>query len=113
MPLHLKVQVEYIVHNVCSHPQDMSHSEAMYINKRNLHFTPCIRIYFIIFVARRQPTTKCSTHILLYISTTVVPMAERSEARTAFGRSNIGIVGSNTIRGMDVYPRFAVLCCPV
>jgi hypothetical protein len=40
-------------------------------------------------------------------------MAARSEARTVFGSSNTGIVGSNPIRAMDVCPRFSVLCCPV
>jgi hypothetical protein len=35
-----------------------------------------------------------------------VKMAARSEARIVFSSSNTGIVGSNTIRGMDVYPRF-------
>jgi hypothetical protein len=39
-------------------------------------------------------------------------MAERSEARTVFGRSNTGIVGSTLTRGMDVCPRFLVLCYP-
>jgi hypothetical protein len=33
-------------------------------------------------------------------------MAARSKARTAFNLSNIGIVGSNLARGMDVCPRF-------
>jgi hypothetical protein len=42
-----------------------------------------------------------------------VPMAELSEAHTFFDRSNIGISGSNPARGMDVCPRFSVLCCPV
>jgi hypothetical protein len=37
-----------------------------------------------------------------------VPMADRSEACTVFGRSNTGIVGSNPTRGMDVCPRFSV-----
>jgi hypothetical protein len=37
-------------------------------------------------------------------------MAERSEARIVFGRSNTEIVGSNTTRGMYVCPRFSVLC---
>jgi hypothetical protein len=32
----------------------------------------------------------------------------RSKARTVFGRSNTGIVGSNPTRGMDVCPRFCV-----
>jgi hypothetical protein len=36
-----------------------------------------------------------------------VPMAARSEARTDFGCSKTGVVGSNLTRGMDV------LCCPV
>jgi hypothetical protein len=39
-------------------------------------------------------------------------MAERSKASTVFGRSNIGIAGSNP-RGMDVCLRLSVLCCPV
>jgi hypothetical protein len=38
-----------------------------------------------------------------------VPMAERSEARTAFGRSNTGIVGSNPTRGMDEFGFFCVV----
>jgi hypothetical protein len=42
-----------------------------------------------------------------------VPMAERSKAPTVFGRSNTGIMGSNPTRGMDVCPRFSMLCCPV
>jgi hypothetical protein len=42
-----------------------------------------------------------------------VPMDARSKARTVFGRSNTGIVGSNPARGMDVCPRFSVLCFPV
>jgi hypothetical protein len=40
-------------------------------------------------------------------------MAARSRACTVFGRSNIGITCSNPVRGMDVCPRFSVLCCPV
>jgi hypothetical protein len=36
-------------------------------------------------------------------------MAERSEARTVFGRTNTGIVDSNPTRGMDVGPRFSVV----
>jgi hypothetical protein len=42
-----------------------------------------------------------------------VPMAARSKARTVFGRSNIGIIGSNPAQGMDVCPRFfcVVLSC--
>jgi hypothetical protein len=35
-------------------------------------------------------------------------MAERSKARTVFGRSNNAIVGSNPNGGMDVYPQFPV-----
>jgi hypothetical protein len=42
-----------------------------------------------------------------------VSMAERSKASTVFGRSNIGIAGSNPSSGMDVCPRVSVLCCPV
>jgi hypothetical protein len=41
-----------------------------------------------------------------------VSIAARSKASTVFGRSNIGIVGSNRVRGMDVYLCFSVLCCP-
>jgi hypothetical protein len=40
-------------------------------------------------------------------------MAEQSEARTAFGHPNTGIVSSNPTRGMDVCPRFSVLFCSV
>jgi hypothetical protein len=40
-------------------------------------------------------------------------MAMQSEARTVFDHLNTGISGSNPIRGMDVYPRFSVLCRPV
>jgi hypothetical protein len=42
-----------------------------------------------------------------------VSVAERSEASTVFGRSNVEISGSNPARGMDVCLRFSVLCCPV
>jgi hypothetical protein len=42
-----------------------------------------------------------------------VPVAELSKARTVFGPSNTGIVGSKPPRGMDVCLRFSVLCCPV
>jgi hypothetical protein len=39
-----------------------------------------------------------------------VSMAGRSKASTVFGRSNIGIAGSNPARGMDVC---VFLCCVV
>jgi hypothetical protein len=42
-----------------------------------------------------------------------VSIAERSEASTVFGRSNVEIAGSNPARGMDMCLRFYVLCCPV
>jgi hypothetical protein len=42
-----------------------------------------------------------------------VRMDALSKARTAFNRSNTGIVISNPARGMDVCPRFSVFCCPV
>jgi hypothetical protein len=42
-----------------------------------------------------------------------VPMVARSEARAIFDCSNIWIADSNPARGVDVYPRFSVLCCPV
>jgi hypothetical protein len=42
-----------------------------------------------------------------------VPMAARSNARTVFDRSNTGVLGSNSARGMDMCPCFFVLCCPV
>jgi hypothetical protein len=38
-------------------------------------------------------------------------MAARSKARTVFDRSNTGIVGLNSARGMGACPRF--LCCAV
>jgi hypothetical protein len=39
-----------------------------------------------------------------------VPVAAQSEARTVFNRSKTAIVGSDPARGIDVYPRFFVLC---
>jgi hypothetical protein len=42
-----------------------------------------------------------------------VSTAARSKASTVFGRSNIGIAGSNPSRGMDVCLCFSVLSCPV
>jgi hypothetical protein len=42
-----------------------------------------------------------------------VSIAARSKAITVFGRSNIGIAGSNPARGMDVCLCFFMLCCPV
>jgi hypothetical protein len=44
---------------------------------------------------------------------TSVSIAERSEASTVFGRSNVEIAGLNSARGMDVCLRLYVLGCPV
>jgi hypothetical protein len=52
-------------------------------------------------------------HILIGLTSSKVLMATRSKARTVFGHSNTRIMGSNLARGMDVCPRFSVLCCPV
>jgi hypothetical protein len=52
-------------------------------------------------------------HLDYFIKQEPVPVATQSKPRTIFGRSNTGIVGSNSARGMDVCPRFSVLCCPV
>jgi hypothetical protein len=40
-------------------------------------------------------------------------MGERSKVCTVYDLSNIEIAGSNPARGMDMCPRFSVLCCPV
>jgi hypothetical protein len=57
---------------------------------------------------------KCVCIYLFYVCMYVpVSMAERSGACTVYDRLNIGITGSNPARGMDTYPRFSVLCCPV
>jgi hypothetical protein len=40
-------------------------------------------------------------------------MAVRSKTRSDFDRSNTGMAGSNPAPGMDVCPRFSVLCSPV
>jgi hypothetical protein len=40
-------------------------------------------------------------------------MAAQSKASAVFGHLNIGIIGSNPARGMDVCLCFSVLCCPV
>jgi hypothetical protein len=42
-----------------------------------------------------------------------VPVAARSKPRTAFDRSNTGIVGSNPTRDVDLCPCFSVFCSPV
>jgi hypothetical protein len=52
-------------------------------------------------------------YFLLLFSIMPIPTADRSEARTVLGRSKTGIVCSNPTLGMDVCPRFSVLCCPV
>jgi hypothetical protein len=43
----------------------------------------------------------------------LVSMAEQSKACTVYDRLNIGIAGSNPAQGMDMCPRFSVLCWPV
>jgi hypothetical protein len=43
----------------------------------------------------------------------LVPVVVLSKARMIFNRSDIGIVSSNPARGMDVGPRFSMLCYPV
>jgi hypothetical protein len=48
-----------------------------------------------------------------YFRNCLVPMAARSKTRTVFGRSNTGIAGLNSARGVDVCPRFSALCCVV
>jgi hypothetical protein len=42
-----------------------------------------------------------------------VSIAAQSKASTVFGRSNIGIAGSNPAQDMDMCLCFFVLCCPV
>jgi hypothetical protein len=56
---------------------------------------------------------KITNIIIVLVVSWPVPMAARPKARTVFDRSNTGIVGSNPDRGIDVCPRFSVLCCPV
>jgi hypothetical protein len=51
--------------------------------------------------------------LLLFKLIRPVSVLERSKASTVFGRSNIGITGSNPARGMDVCLRLSVLCSPV
>jgi hypothetical protein len=50
---------------------------------------------------------------LLNLLDKLISITARSKASTVFGRSNIGIAGSNPARGMDVCLCFSVLCCPV
>jgi hypothetical protein len=40
-------------------------------------------------------------------------MPARSKALTVFDRSKTGIADSNLAGGMDIFPHFSVLCCPV
>jgi len=50
-------------------------------------------------------------HLYKLVRKTPAPVAALSKARTVCDRSNTGIVGSNPAQGMDVCPRFSVLCC--
>jgi hypothetical protein len=50
---------------------------------------------------------------LAYFLILPVPMAAWSKVGTVFNRTNTGIVASNPTRGMDMCPRFSVLCFPV
>jgi hypothetical protein len=57
-----------------------------------------------------------NTLVILFspnVYNTSISIAERSEASTVFGLSNVEIAGSNPARGMDVCLRFSVLCCPL
>jgi hypothetical protein len=75
-----------------------------------------VSVYFVIDSVRKlldTPPYIRGVKIFQYQRIRPVPMAEQSEARTVFGRSNTGIVGSNRTRGIDVCPHFSVLCCPV
>jgi hypothetical protein len=62
-----------------------------------------------------QMQSNINTYICGYINyitvklSLSVPMAKRSKASTVFGRSNIGIAGSNPSQGMDVCLRLSVL----
>jgi hypothetical protein len=40
----------------------------------------------------------------------LMKVATRAKTRMVLDRSNTAIVGSNSARGMDVCPRFSVLC---
>jgi hypothetical protein len=42
-----------------------------------------------------------------------ISIAERSEASTVFGHSNVELTGSDPTQGIDVCLRFSVLCYPV
>jgi hypothetical protein len=42
-----------------------------------------------------------------------IAVAVLSKEWNVFARSNTGTVGSNPIRGMDVFPRFLCVCCAV
>jgi hypothetical protein len=69
-------------------------------------------IFRIIFVTEARRVLMDVITGILNI-TYPVPGASRSKARTVFDRLNTGIVGSNPARGMEICPRFSVLCCPV
>jgi len=54
-----------------------------------------------------------SKGLCLYVPNEPVTLTSQSKVRTVFDRSNAEIVGLNPARGLDVCPRFSVLCCPV
>jgi hypothetical protein len=61
----------------------------------------------------QRPRRMCSICCMRIFLKRPASVAERSKASTVFGRSNIGIAGSNPTQGMDVCLSFSVLCCPV
>jgi hypothetical protein len=77
-------------------------------------------LMFGVFISLMNPPLTLLDHQMLHMQnklTNVIvmpaPVAELSEARAVFCRSNTGIVCSNSDPGMDVCPCFSVLCCPV
>jgi hypothetical protein len=53
------------------------------------------------------------TELKLYTFSPPAPVAARSRTHIDLDPSNTGIVGSNTVLGIDVCPHFSVLYCPV
>jgi hypothetical protein len=72
-----------------------------------------VRQALVCFVCNTPVVSVLTAVLLISSDTKSVLMAARSNACTVFGRSNIGIAGSNPARGMDVCSRISVLSCPV
>jgi hypothetical protein len=75
--------------------------------------TPSVYVFPLMWKTKFHTHTKNKYNYSSAYLIWPISIAERSEASTVFGRSNVEIASLNPARGMDVCLRFSVLCCPV